>query len=345
MSSPLRILVLIGLPDGNRVDIEGIQGDELKFAFTGNLMLLRYLDCTGLQAMRLQIGGVRKRIDRLPAVDLVFNAVCDADLNSRALAQARRIVDRLGVPVLNPPEAVHRSARDRAAELLAQEPALQVPTTLRIRPQRLRDIEAVLASGRMGFPFIMRPAGGHNGQNMLLVERAEDLWRLERFAFDGSDYYLIAFVDYRDEDGWYRKYRFLVIDGRVYPRHVVADRHWNVHAPARFKTMVNHPELLEQEQAFLDDFEARLGPDSLRALGDLNRRLGLDYLGVDCSLRPDGRLLVFETNACINAFGAQRAETGRMSYLQPHVDRIAAAARGLVFKRAMRDARRQPSPA
>lgn len=341
MPDPVRILVLIGLPDSNRIDIDRLEGEDLKLAFTGNLMLLRYLDCTGIQLTRLHVGGVRKRLDTLPPADLVFNAVCDADLNSRALGQARRIIDRLGVPAINPPEAVYQSTRDRAAERLRSDTGLWVPTTLRVRPERLADIEAIIDSRRMPLPFIMRPAGGHNGEKMLLIRSREDLWRAERFGFDGSDFYLIEFVDYRDPDGWYRKYRFLVIDGQVYPRHVVADRDWNIHAPARFKTMAGHPELLQQEREFLENFEDRLGPDNLDALSSLNRRLGLDYLGVDCSLRPDGRLLVFETNACINAFGQQRAEIKGMNYLLPHVDRIAGAARGLVFRRAMRKNQRQ----
>lgn len=340
MPRDIHVLVLIGLTDSNTVEVTGLRRGDFDFSFTGNLMLFRHLDCTGINPIRVPLGGPVGRIQQLPQADLIFNAVCDADDNSRALEHAGQIVEALGLPVINRPQAVRHTTRERTAGMLHDLALLQVPRVLRVRPERQSDVEAILAQGRMTYPFIMRRAGGHNGHTMLLVRNEAELWRTERFAFDGTEYYMIEFVDYRDDDGWYRKYRFLIIDGEVYPRHVLADHEWIIHASCRFKAMAEDVELQRQEREFLENFASRLGAERLDQLRILNQRLGLDYLGVDCSLRPDGRLLVFETNACVNAFTQTRRETGTFAYLEGHVDRIGNAARELVFRRA-----RQPATA
>ncbi|HEY0297299.1 MAG TPA: hypothetical protein VGC69_18370, partial [Bordetella sp.] len=47
---------------------------------------------------------------------------------------------------------------------------------------------------------------------------------------------------------------------------------------------------------FLQDPETALGAAAMQTLRDIGARLDLDYAGIDFSLLPDGRVLVFEAN-------------------------------------------------
>src|SRR5438270_862921 len=71
-------------------------------------------------------------------------------------------------------------------------------------------------------PLIVREAGSHAGKGLTLIADSDATDELERFAFDGRDLYVTAYVDFRSSDGLYRKYRVLVVDGVPFPRHMVA---------------------------------------------------------------------------------------------------------------------------
>jgi glutathione synthase/RimK-type ligase-like ATP-grasp enzyme len=44
-------------------------------------------------------------------------------------------------------------------------------------------------------------------------------------------------------------------------------------------------------------------PDEVHAiLAEIDRRMGLDYFGVDFSFHPDGRMILFEANAAMTWF-------------------------------------------
>jgi glutathione synthase/RimK-type ligase-like ATP-grasp enzyme len=52
-----------------------------------------------------------------------------------------------------------------------------------------------------------------------------------------------------------------------------------------------------EEHRFIDDPRAVLGAAAMTAIGDIGRRLDLDYAGIDFGVLPDGRVLLFEANA------------------------------------------------
>jgi hypothetical protein len=67
--------------------------------------------------------------------------------------------------------------------------------------------------------------------------------------------------------------------------------------------MDTDPERRAEEQRFLTDAATALGAVAFDALTTIGQRLGLDYGGIDFSVLPDGRLLVFEANATMLAHG------------------------------------------
>ena len=61
--------------------------------------------------------------------------------------------------------------------------------------------------------------------------------------------------------------------------------------------MGDHAWKLEEEKRFLQDPQAALGAAAMQTLREIGERLDLDYAGIDFSLLPDGRVLVFEANS------------------------------------------------
>jgi glutathione synthase/RimK-type ligase-like ATP-grasp enzyme len=58
-------------------------------------------------------------------------------------------------------------------------------------------------------------------------------------------------------------------------------------------------------------------PQLRPAIDEITSRLKLEYYGIDCNLRPDGQMLIFEANANMNNLhGTNSAIRGRLEVLQ-----------------------------
>ena len=92
-----------------------------------------------------------------------------------------------------------------------------------------------------------------------------------------------------------RKYRVMLIDGRLYPLHLAISVDWKVHY---FTADMARSEVFRaEERRFLADMPGVLGPRALRALERIAAALDLDYAGIDFALSPQGEVLMFEANA------------------------------------------------
>ena len=263
----------------------------------------------------------------VPPVKLILNAICDPDTNSRALTVAEALVDQLGVPVINDPRLVRRMTRDALPRMLAGDPEVRVPKTLRVRPSGRTDVAAIIERGEVVPPFLVREAGTHGGTDLTLVESAAHLDALDRFALDGRELYLTEFVDFRSPDGLYRKYRVLLIDGAPHPRHMVVAKTWNIHMADRDEVMPGS-DYEHEERAFLASF----CEDRRPVLERIAARMGPDFLGVDFALDDDGRIVVFESNCCFRALLPPGVQS-RVSYHRDADARLRRAFRDLIRSR------------
>jgi hypothetical protein len=92
-----------------------------------------------------------------------------------------------------------------------------------------------------------------------------------------------------------RKYRVMCIDGVLYPLHLAISADWKVHY---FTAAMTGDALYRaEEQFFLENMPAALGPRAMAALAGITEKLGLDYAGIDFALAPDRSILLFEANA------------------------------------------------
>ncbi len=257
--------------------------------------------------------------DALPPHDLVFNAIGDPDLAPPAMAPMRRFLSGAAARVLNPPEAVERTRRDRLPALFAGLDRVTVPAVARLSAEGLADegLAAALARGGIAPPLLLRPAASHGGRDLRRIESAEELKRAQA----RGDHYATAFQDYRSADGFYRKYRMIFVDRRPFAYHLAIGPDWMVHHGTA--GMGDDALRRAEEVLFLDDPVASLGPEAMTAIAEIGWRLDLDYAGVDFSLTGDGRVLVFEANATMLVH--PEAPDGVFAYKNPAVARIVEA--------------------
>jgi hypothetical protein len=225
--------------------------------------------------------------------------ITDADQNGAVLELLDKAVRGSRVPLLNHPARVRCTTREAIAKLLDGIDQLVVPRVRKIRSASTQVLRGQEQSGAMAFPAILRRAGTHGGKVVGVVSSPHDADPAERNA-DG--YYLTEFVDFKSADGLYRKYRVFVFGGTPVFRHMLISDAWTVHMADRERFMMARPELIEESQSLYEGGVDSLPPQVRSVLNDVDKRLGLDFFGVDFGILPDGRLVLFEANATMNFF-------------------------------------------
>lgn len=230
-----------------------------------------------------------------PPHDCILNAIGDPDLMPPLAPSVRHLLDTTDRPVLNHPDRIGLTGRANLPALLAGIPDIVVPPVSRVA----RKAEGEDGQGEGGWrrghrlPVIVRPAGSHGGTDLVLAETEPAADR----AIGRAPYsYVTDFIDYRSPaDRFYRKYRAIFVDRIAYPYHLAIAPHWLV---LYWTAGMEHDAARRAaEAAFLTDPTGALGPRAMACLGEIAARLDLDYGGIDFSILPDGRLLVFEVNA------------------------------------------------
>jgi hypothetical protein len=236
----------------------------------------------------------------LPHYDIVFNAIGDADVASDSGAVVDNflaaVLARPGQAVLNLPQRVALTTRDRIGVLLDGIEGIHVPPVARWDRRQAGasaadDVHAQIAAAALDYPVIVRHTRGHGGDGMVLLQSPQDATPIGA----GDEMYLTGYRDYQSDDGYYRKYRVIFVDRKPYPYHLAIGSHWLLHYDTA--EMLNPSWKVLEEAWFLGDPIGVLGAAAWAALEAIAQRLDLDYAGIDFSVLPDGRLLVFETNA------------------------------------------------
>jgi Flp pilus assembly protein TadD len=225
----------------------------------------------------------------LGQVGSVFSTLGDIHRDWGQLAAAAEVCAQLGKPVINPPAGIARTGRDHAAILFAGVPGLIAPQARAVTP-------AGLARLPIEAPVLVRPPGDHGGENLTRLASAAER---DAYLAAGPEERLLLtpFHDFHSPDGAWRKYRLIFVDRQVYPFHLAIGEDWLLHYWRA--EMARSPWKLAEEECFLDDWKGVFGPVATAAAEEVARRLDLDYGGMDCALTADGRLLLFEANACI----------------------------------------------
>jgi glutathione synthase/RimK-type ligase-like ATP-grasp enzyme len=226
---------------------------------------------------------------------------------------------------------VMKTGRIGNARRLRALPGVVTPRTVAMARDILAgpDGAAALANQQFTFPLLLRSPGYHTGRNFILVETAAEL-SAAAASLPGSDLLVIEYLDARGKDGNARKYRVMMIGGRIYPLHLAISAKWKVHYFT--SDMADQPDHRREEAAFLSDMPAVLGNKAITALERIQDALGLDYAGIDFGLGPDGDLLLFEANATMVIASPDADE--RWAYRRAAINGILEAVVAMIMRKA-----------
>ena len=147
--------------------------------------------------------------------------------------------------------------------------------------------------------------------------------------------YIARYVDCRGADGQFRKVRVAVVDGRPYACHLAISESWIVH----YQTagMATSAGKRAEEERFMASFDDGFARRHEVALREIDARIGLDYLGIDCAETADGTLLVFEVDNAMIVHAMDPVDL--YPYKQPQMRRVFTAFRDLLARAAANRAR------
>lgn len=223
----------------------------------------------------------------VPPHDVAILAIGESDESADLLAKVRGQLAAWPRPVVNGRVSqILALRRDLASERLAGLPDIVAPLTIRAD-------RAALQRDPPALPIIIRPLGSHAGKGL---ERIDDSEALVRYLAqtDAGSFYVAPFVDYRDEEGLFRKYRIAFIDRQPFIVHAAISEHWMVHYLNA--GMTEDADKRAQEARAMSGFDTGFAARHRRAFADLTERIGLDYFAIDCAETPEGKLLVFEAD-------------------------------------------------
>lgn len=271
--------------------------------------------------------------DALPEHDLVFNAVGDVERCGASLPRVEEVLAKTTAPIINPPSVVRSTGRRENAERLAGVPGVITPRVQEWTRASLASADAPRALAERGFrwPVLVRSPGFHTGDHFEKVDAPEGLTKALA-DLPGETLLVIEFLDTRGTDGFFRKYRAMIIDGKLHPLHVAVSQHWKVHYFSA--DMADRADHRLEDEAFLRDMPATLGPYAMQALEDVRTMLGLDYGGVDFALDAQGHVIVFEANTTMVI--VQPTTDSRWAYRVGHVQRARQAVVNMLLRRAGR---------
>jgi tetratricopeptide (TPR) repeat protein len=255
--------------------------------------------------------------------DVAFNAMAATEEHADAIERCGALVAAAGVPVVNDPARLAGVRRAALPHTLRDVPGCMTPPVRRLSRG---EVAGALADGTLGgelpFPLLFRPIDGQRGD---AFERVRDAGEIEAYLarYDAPAFTVTPFVDYRSADGFYRKYRVIVVGGVPYPYHLAISRDWLVHYWRVSDEMRAHDWMRAEEERFLREPAAVFATWAV-TFAALAAAVGLDFFGVDCALDASGAVLVFECDP--GAFVHAHTDVdGEFDYKFRYVPRIFAA--------------------
>jgi hypothetical protein len=300
----------------------------------GNTPIEFLLENSGIELLTLYVvAGVELPVP-LPDHDVAVVIASDSDQCREALRKIEVAASRWPRPLLNPPRLVGNLDRDKLYRLLCGIEGLDIPVTAsatRAQLQELAQPNAGLAdiAAEFEFPIIVRPLGSHAGVGLARID--------DRAAIGGyllarpeQEFFVSRFVDYAGDDGLFRKYRIVIVDGQPYACHMaIADRWdiWYLNAGMAFSESKRR-----EEENFMRTFDSAFAVRHQRALAVMIERIGLDYFTVDCAENRRGELLIFEADNTAVVHNMDSPEL--FPYKAPQMRKVFEAFAAMLCRRA-----------
>jgi hypothetical protein len=292
------------------------------------------LEDSDIELMLLYIVPGAELPSPLPAHDVAIVIASDSDDCQHTLREIDAVAARWPRPLLNPPQRIWHLDRDKLHALLEGIEGLSIPATIPVSRERLNEvaeerepIEDVAAA--LGFPIIVRPRGSHAGVGLEKVDEPIEL-SLYLDEREEQEFFVSRFIDYASEDGLFRKYRVVFVDGVAYACHMAIARRWDIWY-LNAGMAASEAKRLE-EAAFMQTFDIGFGRRHRSVLAAIAERIGLDYFIIDCAETKDGSLLVFEADNTAVVHNMDPPDV--FPYKPPQMQKIFAAFAAMIAKRA-----------
>ncbi len=289
------LLVVVG------ADVDRIVNGEGRRQIGGATDLWRLLhDNDAFDELHLTKSFMRqgKRPDLSPYTT-VMNLITDPDQNRQVLDILNKLLRGFRGRVINSPEAILRTGRDRTAARLTGIDGLRVPRTLRLHGGKPAVVASTVEREKVKFPVILRLAGTHMGDIVGLMSSLEDL---QAALVPGGDHIITEFVDFQSADGFYRKYRIYFFGQRTILRHQLISDDWNIHVRDRSRCMAKQSALRKEEAMLMSRPDGDFAAHHHAVFKAVRERLALDFVGMDFGIDREGDVVLFEANATMNYF-------------------------------------------
>jgi hypothetical protein len=256
------------------------------------------LEESGIELMMLYVIGERELPVPLPDHDVAIVIASDSEDCREALRKIDAVASRWPRPLLNPPKRVCNLDRDKLHRLLGGIAGLRIPATIGAMREQLSlaaKSDAALAgiAAELAFPVIVRPRGSHAGVGLAKIDDAAAMARYLEGRQE-AEFFVSRFVDYAGEDGLFRKYRVVFVDGTPYACHMAIAERWDIWY---LNAQMSHSVAKRlEEETFMRTFDLGFGRRHQAALAGMAERIVLDYFTVDCAETRDGALLIFEAD-------------------------------------------------
>ena len=268
--------------------------------------------------------------ETVPDHDVLLVAIAESEANRALLPLVAQLVANWPRPVINRPEHIAVLSRDGVCAALAGVDGMLLPRTIRTDRGSL----GALAAGDISvaellpgddFPLIVRPLGSHAGTDL---DKVIDAGELSAYLgrVGGEEFYLSRFIDYSGADGLFRKYRVVLIAGKPYICHFAISQHWMIHYLNA--GMTESLEKRQQEAECMLHFDDEFATRHRDALAEINRRIGLEYVGIDCAETADGELLIFEIDNAMIVHGMDPVDM--FAYKKPIMQKVFTGFRELL---------------
>lgn len=300
----MNILSVYGISDDNKITIllnEGVAG-RLQPTFSGVNTITQLLNKEQFHLSEIILGGARENLNLpLPKIDVIYLSVCNYDNHKTSIESFEQKFVNSEIPILNHPSAIKKSTRDAIYNAFESNHDFIVPKTVRVVPKSVKNVFELAMQFEFSFPFIFRSIGENNAKNMERIDSLADADKLEQFAFDGREFYMIQYHEYVSSDSLYRKYRALMIDGELVLRHLLFSDEWkNANFDGHEKVVSRIPQIVaKEEESFL---RTAPNPKLVEMSKALYAFLGLDFFGFDFAFDKEGNIIVFEANSCMMAY-------------------------------------------
>lgn len=264
----------------------------------GNTPIEFLLEQSGIELLTQYVIAGSELPMPLPDHDVAIVIASDSEECRDALGIIDAAVARWPRPLLNPPRRVCNLDRDKLHQLLRGIEGLDIPATICTTRAQLSgvaqsDLAFAEIAAELEFPVIVRPRGSHAGVGLAKLD--------DRGATSGylaerpeREFFVARFVDYANDDGLFRKYRVVFVDGRPYACHMAVAERWDIwYLNAGMSDSV---EKRLEEETFMRTFDIGFARRHRAALTGLATRIGLDYFTIDCAENKRGELLIFEAD-------------------------------------------------